>query len=60
MGYSRTMSATHKEHISQALKGKKHTEQTKKLISQKIKARWAEVSPQPTQPTEPTKPTQIK
>lgn len=48
MGYNRTMSATHKEHISQANKGKKHSDLTKQKISQAIKARWAEATPSET------------
>ena len=45
MPYNRTMSATHREHIRQAMQGKRHTEQTKQKISQAIKARWAEAAP---------------
>lgn len=55
--YSRTMTQAHKDKISQAMKGKRHTDQTKQKISQAIKQRWMESTPtQPTKPTEPTEP----
>lgn len=41
MGYCRKLSATHKQRIAQSMKGKKHTEETKRKISKKIKALWA-------------------
>lgn len=43
MAYNRIMSADHKNHIAQAMKGKRHTDATKEKISKAIKARWAEV-----------------
>lgn len=53
--YSRSLSAEHKKKISIAMKGKKHTDQTKQKISNAIKAKWMETTPtQTTQPTEPT------
>ncbi len=42
MGYNRTLSATHKEHISQGRMGKKHTPETKQKISNSIRKRWSE------------------
>lgn len=60
MGYSRTFSATHREHLRQAALGRKHTPQTIQKISTAIRKRWAEASPtQATQPTEPTEPTEV-
>ena len=41
MGYKRTLSATHRQRISQGRKGKKHSQATKDKISKKIKALWA-------------------
>lgn len=43
MGYSRKMSDEHKIKISEARKGKKHTEETKQKISAAIKAKWDEI-----------------
>lgn len=57
--YSRTMTQAHRDKISQARKGKKHTDLTKQKISQSIRKKWMSATPtQATQPTEPTKPTQ--
>ena len=53
--YQRKLSAEHRQKISNAMKGKRHTDQTKQKISNAIKAKWMETTPtQTTQPTEPT------
>lgn len=53
------MTQAHRDKISQARKGKKHTDLTKQKISQSIRKKWMSATPtQATQPTEPTKPTQ--
>lgn len=53
--YQRQLSPEHRQKISNAMKGKKHTDQTKQKISNAIKAKWMETTPtQTTQPTEPT------
>lgn len=57
--YSRTMTQAHKDKISQAMKGKRHTDFTKQKISQAIRKKWMSATPtQPTKPTEPTEPTE--
>lgn len=58
MGYNRTMSATHKEHIAQSRKGQKHTQETKNKISMAIKKKWMEATP--TQANTPNTPNPTK
>lgn len=52
MGYSRTLTATHRARIAQGRKGKKHTQATKEKISKKIKALWEKVQKENTPQSE--------